>query len=125
MKVYSSCVCDFPLNYWNSMVIIGFQIVSISKFSLVILNYSAYAFAVFVFIEICVINKEIVKGSLDFLHHSSPETSAHGMNMSGGCESQNYRDQLEKKKKAKNIHGRAERREKRTMAEVVTKPATP
>ena len=48
------------------------------------------------------------------------------MNMSGGCESQNYGDQLKKKQnKAKNVQGRAERREKRTIAEVVTKPATP
>lgn len=45
--------------------------------------------------------------------------------MSGGCESQNYRDQLKKKKKAKNVQGRAERREKKTIAEVVTKPVTP
>lgn len=28
IKVYVLCVCGFPLYYWNSMFIIGFQIIS-------------------------------------------------------------------------------------------------
>lgn len=123
MKVYSSCLCGLPLDCGNNLFITGFQIAFISKFkfSLVICNYSVHTFAVFAFTELRAMNKVFVNGCLDIptslLPWSKCPWDDHHLRWIWVPELEiNWKKK--KQNKTNTVPDRAERREKRNMAEV-------